>query len=250
MGFVSELKRRNVFRVGVAYALVAWLLMQIGQTLFPAFSVPDSIFRGMVIVLLLGFPVALLASWIYDITPDGIKRDSEVDRSVSITGQPSRKLDFAIIGLLAMAVVYLALDKFVLQGSDPEPVAANAIPEEPPLGERPSIAVLPFQNRSALKEDAYFVDGIHDDTLTQLAKISALTVIARTSVEQYRDTRIPVRQIARELGVAVILEGGVQRAGDRVRINIQLIDASNEAHLWAETYDRQHTAPNIFAIQT
>ena len=128
--------------------------------------------------------------------------------------------------------------------------AEQAIPPQRVAEERPSLAVLPFQNRSTLEEDAYFVDGIHDDILTQLAKIGGLTVIARTSVEQFRDTRMPVRQIAEQLGVTTILEGGVQRAGDRVRINIQLIDATNEAHLWAETYDKQLTAVNIFAIQT
>jgi TolB-like protein/Flp pilus assembly protein TadD len=250
MDFVNELKRRNVFRVGMAYVLAAWLLIQIAEALFPAFNVPDSILRGMVFVLLLGFPVALLVSWIYDITPEGIKRDSETVPSDSISRQPRRKLDFTIIGLLAVAVVYFAIDKFVLQTPEEDPVAEQAIPPQRVAEERPSLAVLPFQNRSTLEEDAYFVDGIHDDILTQLAKIGGLTVIARTSVEQFRDTRMPVRQIAEQLGVTTILEGGVQRAGDRVRINIQLIDATNEAHLWAETYDKQLTAVNIFAIQT
>jgi len=250
MGFVSELKRRNVFRVGIAYVLAAWLLVQIGEALFPAFNVPDSIFRGMVIVLFLGFPVALLVSWIYDITPEGIRRDSETDPSDLSSRQTGRKLDFAVIGLLAVAVAYFAVDKFVLQTPEQEPVAEQAIPEQPLTGERPSVAVLPFQNRSALEEDAYFVDGIHDDILTQLSKIGALTVIARTSVEQFRDTQLPVREIARLLGVSAIIEGGVQRAGDRVRINVQFIDTTNEGHFWAETYDREINIENIFAIQT
>ncbi len=250
MGFVSELKRRNVFRVGIAYVLAAWLLVQIGEALFPAFNVPDSIFRGMVIVLFLGFPVALLVSWIYDITPEGIRRDSEADPPDSINRHKGRKLDLTIIGLLAVAVMYFAFDKFVLQTPEQESIAEQSILEQPLTGERPSVAVLPFQNRSALEEDAYFVDGIHDDILTQLSKIGALTVIARTSVEQFRDTQLPVREIARLLGVSAIIEGGVQRAGDRVRINVQFIDTTNEGHFWAETYDREINIENIFAIQT
>lgn len=250
MGFVSELKRRSVVRVGMAYALAAWLLVQIAETLFSAFNVPDSVFRGLVILLVLGFPAALLVSWIYDITPEGIRRDAGADAPDSSSRQTHHKLDVAIIGLLAVAVVYFAVDKFVLQEPAQESVAEQTTPLQSSPSIRPSIAVLPFQNRSTLEEDAFFVDGIHDDILTQLAKIGALTVIARTSVEQYRDTRIPVRQIAKQLGVTTILEGGVQRAGDRVRINIQLIDASNEAHLWAETYDKELNVENIFAIQT
>ncbi len=250
MGFISELKRRKVIRVSMAYVLAAWLLIQVGETLFSTFDVPESILRGMIIMLLLGFPVALLGSWIYEITPEGIKRDLGTEASDSISRQTSRKMDFAIIGLLAIAVAYFAIDKFVLKQPAQEHAAEQAVPEQTFSGDHRSVAVLPFQNRSALKEDAFFVDGIHDDILTQLAKVGTLTVIARTSVEQFRDTQLSVRQIAKQLGVTTILEGGVQRAGDRVRINIQLIDASNEAHLWAETYDKELNVENIFAIQT
>jgi len=250
MGFLSELKRRDVFRPAAAYALAAWLLVQVGEAVFPAFGVPDAIFRGMVIVLLMGFPVVLLVSWVYQMTPDGLKRESSTDSAVVRAGHTGRKLDFIIIGLLAAAVVYFAADKFLFNSGDTSDRAAADNPEHSAAVDRPSIAVLPFKNRSDLEQDAYFVDGIHDDILTQLAKMSSLTVIARTSVEQFRDTQLSISEIARRLGVSALIEGGVQRAGDRVRINIQLIDASSEGHLWAETYDRELNAANIFAIQT
>jgi len=249
MQLFEELKRRNVFRVGVAYLLIAWLIVQVAETLFGTFGVPDSVFRGMVILLVLGFPVALLLSWIYDVTPSGIVRDSDTGEPASAAARPTRNLDLAIIGMLAVAIGFFAVDRFVdrLPATRTEP-EDQAVAESETTGQ--TIAVLPFQNRSAREEDAYFVDGIHDDILTHLSKARSLTVIARTSVEQFRDTQLPVRDIAEKLGVSAIVEGGVQRAGDRVRISVQLIDATNESHLWAEIYDRELNAANIFATQT
>jgi len=182
----------------------------------------------------------------------GIKLDKDVDRSETITHFTGRKLSFAVIGLVAVAMLYVVLDNYVLEkapSETAEELTQDSIPA--PVEIDKSIAVLPFRNRSALAEDAYFVDGIQDDILTHLARLSFLEkVISRTSMEQYRETTKSMRQIGQELGVAIILEGGVQRAGGRVRINVQLIDAATDEHLWVESYDRQLTAENIFAIQS
>ncbi len=254
--FFEELRRRNVLRVAIAYLAVSWLLIQVVETLFPIFGQSDALIRLVAILLIIGFPLILIFSWLYELTPEGLKLERDVDRSLSIVHHTGKKLDRAIIVVLTLALGYFAFDKFVLDpardAEREETVAKQARSEAlvESYGDR-SIAVLPFRNRSALAEDAYFVDGIHDDILTQLSKLSSLEkVISRTSMEQYRETTKAVPQIGQELDVAFILEGGVQRAGDTVRINAQLIDANSNAHLWAETYDRQLTAANIFAIQT
>ncbi|MCH8137167.1 MAG: tetratricopeptide repeat protein [Proteobacteria bacterium] len=198
----------------------------------------------MTALVLIGFPLALLFAWAFELTPEGLKLEKDVDRSRSITPQTGRKLDFMIIGVMAVAITYFLVDKFVWV--DEEPPSGVAVFEN-----RKSIAVLPFTDRSAAEEDAaFFAAGIHDDLLTQLGKISALKVISRTSVMQYKDTQKSIPQIARELGVATVLEGGVQRAGDRIRINMQLIDAVTDKHLWAETYDRDLSVTSIFDIQS
>ncbi len=176
-------------------------------------------------------------------TPEGLKKEKDVDRSQSITRQTGRKLDFIIIGVMAVAIAYFLVDKFVWVGE--EPATTAAVSEE-----RPSVAVLPFANRSANEDDAFFVDGIHDDLLSHISKIGSIKIISRTSVLQYRDTTKTIPQIAEELGVATVLEGGVQRAGEQVRINVQLIDARTDEHLWSEIYDRQLSAANIFTIQS
>ena len=185
----------------------------------------------------------MFLSWAYEITPEGVKREKDVDRSQSITHQTGRKLDFIIIGVMAVAIAYFLVDKFVWVGE--EPATTVAVSEE-----RPSVAVLPFANRSANEDDAFFVDGIHDDLLSHISKIGSIKTISRTSVLQYRDTTKTIPQIAEELGVATVLEGGVQRAGQQVRINVQLIDARTDEHLWSEIYDRQLSAANIFTIQS
>ncbi len=251
MALIAELKRRNVFRVGVAYAIVAWLLIEITATTFPILKLPDWSVTLVTVLVLIGFPLALIVAWAFELTPEGLKRETAVDRTESITHVTGRKLDFAIIGLLVITVVYFAVDKFVLQA---EPKQVEVVAEEIPAAEaierEKSIAVLPLANRSANEEDVFFVDGMHDDILTQISKIRALKVISRTSVMEYRDTTKNLKTIGQELGAATVLEGGVQRAGDRVRINVQLIDAATDEHLWADTYDRKLTAANIFTIQT
>ncbi len=243
MSFFKELKRRNVIRVAIAYAIVGWLLVEVASVVLPTLLLPDWTLRILVFFVILGFPLALIFAWAFELTPEGLKREHEVDRSESITHVTGRKLDFMIIGVMAVAIAYFLVDKFVWVGE--EPASTVAVSEE-----RPSIAVLPFANRSANEDDAFFVDGIHDDLLSHISKIGSIKTISRTSVLQFRDTTKTIPQIAKELGVTTVLEGGVQRAGEHVRINVQLIDAQTDEHLWSETYDRQLSAANIFAIQT
>lgn len=247
----GELKRRNVFRVGAAYLIAAWLVLQVLDLVLENIEAPAWIMQVILVFIALGFPIVLGFAWAFELTPEGVKRERDVDRSHSITTQTGRRLDRLIIVVLVIAVGVLLTDRFVLRTSaeaDPAESVAASIPSSAPS--RRSIAVLPFANRSNAPDDAFFVDGIHDDILTHLAKISSLKVISRTSVMQYRDTEKPMRQIGDELDVATVMEGSVQRAGDRVRINVQLIDANTDEHLWAEVYDRALTVSNIFDIQT
>ncbi len=243
----EELKRRNVLRVAIAYIVTAWLLLQVADVVLNNIEAPDWVFQAILLLVALGFPFAVIFAWAFELTPEGLKREHEVDRSESITLLTGRKLDFAIIGLLAIAVVFLVVDNYVLVGEPAPVVTEQTEPAIPPVEK--SIAVLPFANRSASEEDAFFVDGLHDDLLTQISKIGSIKTISRTSVMRYRDTDKSLPEIAEELGVVTIMEGGVQRVEDRVRINVQLIDALTDEHLWAETYDREMTTTDIFAIQ-
>ena len=249
MSYFDELKRRNVFKVGAAYVVTAWVLLQVASILLPTFHAPDWVLQAFTILLFLGFPVALLFAWAFELTPDGVRRERAGGEPTSEAPIPSRKLDYFIIAALSAALVLVVIDQYILEEQASSQTAVS--PVEPLTGHDLSIAVLPFRNRSAIDDDAYFVDGIHDDILTQLSKLSFLEkVISRTSVEQYRDTSKTIPQIGQELGVSNILEGGVQRAGDRVRINVQLIEANADEQVWAETFDRELTAANIFSIQT
>lgn len=240
--FLEELKRRNVVRVGLAYLVVAWLVLQMGEVIFDLLEVPAWAGKLLIAFLLLGLPIALFFAWAFELTPDGIKREKDVDRSTSITKTTGRQLDYMIIAVLVVAVGFLVVHNYVLDSDAPETLA--------PETSLKSIAVLPFENRSAEPDTQYFADGVHDDLLTQLARIGDLKVISRTSVLEYRDTQKNMRQIGAELGVATLLEGAVQRAGNRVRINAQLIDAATDDHVWAETFDKELTPDNIFDIQT
>src|SRR5438552_10390847 len=207
--FFAELKRRKVHRVAIAYAVASWLLIQIATQVFPFFEIPNWAVRLVVLVLVLGFPIALILSWIFDLTPQGIRRTEERN------------------GSLALLPV--------------GPAATRNIPEK-------SIAVLPFENLSDNKENDYFAAGVHDDVLSNLAKVADLKVISRTSVQQFKSGSRNVREIGAALGVAHILEGTARRVGNRVRVNAQLIDARTDAHLWAETFDREIT--DLFALQS
>ena len=273
MSFFVELKRRNVFRVGIAYVIGGWLLLQLTDVLSQLLDLPEVVGRIIVLLVAIGLPVALFFAWAFEMTPEGVKREKDVDRSQSITNVTGQKLNNFIIGVLVVALTYFAIDKFILApgraqpGSEPFSQQAGeptAIDEEKraltPIEATPSsteahkndksIAVLPFTNRSPNADDAYFTDGVHDDLLTQLAKIDAFSVISRTSVLEYRDTAKNLKQIGEELGVGNIMEGAVQRSGNRVRINVQLIDAVSDEHLWAEVYDRELTTENLFDIQS
>ena len=260
MNFFTELKRRNVVKVGIAYVVASWLLLQLTEVLVELLDLPDVAGRFVILILIIGFVPALIFAWAFEMTPEGIKREKDVDRSESITRQTGRKLDFTIIGMLAVVAAYFFWESRLQEkGSDPfiqgtEQAASSAPGEEENRGLTPlndhSIAVLPFANRSMQQEDQFFTDGIHDDLLTQLAQIDDLKVISRTSVMEYRDTTKKIPEIAAELGVGKILEGGVQRAGQRIRINAQLIDVNTDEHLWAETFDREMTVENIFDIQS
>jgi TolB-like protein/Tfp pilus assembly protein PilF len=265
MNFIAELKRRNVFRVGIAYIVGGWLLLQLTDVLSELLDLPDVVGRVIVLVVAIGLPVALFFAWAFEMTPEGVKLEKEVDRSQSITPNTGRKLNNTILIMMALAIGYLLFDKLsgpAQPGSEPfsqqnssqttetdEKRALTSV--EANSGDKSkSIAVLPFTNRSPNADDAYFTDGIHDDLLTQLAKIDAFSVISRTSVMEYRETTKNLKQIGEELGVGNIMEGAVQRSGNRVRINVQLIDAGSDEHLWAEVYDRELTTENLFDIQS
>ena len=233
---ISELRKRSVFRVGIAYGVIAWILAQVADLVLDAFPAPDWVMQAILLVLALGFPLTLFLAWAFEMTPEGIKREEDVDRSSS---RGRRRLDVLIAGGLIVAVGLFWLGRFVWIGGEPGPRV-----------DRRSIAAIPFENLSRDEGNVPFTRGIHDDLLTQLSKIGSIKTISRTSVLQYRDTTKTIPDIASELGVATILAGGVQRSGDRVRINVRLIDAATDEPLWAETYDRQLNAVNIFAIQS
>ena len=246
--FFAELKRRNVYKVAVAYAVVGWLVMQVAATVVPALHLPEAITSAVVVLVLLGFPVALVLAWAFEVTPEGIKRADEVAPNESITVQTGRKLAALTI---VVALVAAGLFAFRAVRSNQTKTAApplSALARPAAIPEK-SIAVLPFENLSEEKQNAFFADGVQDEILTDLAKVADLKVISRTSVMQYRNTAArDLRQIGQQLGVAHVLEGSVQRAGNQVRVNAQLIDARNDAHLWAHTYDRE--LADVFAIQS
>jgi TolB-like protein/Tfp pilus assembly protein PilF len=235
--FFAELQRRNVYRVAVAYGVVSWLLVQIATQVFPFFEIPNWATRLVVIVLLLGLPVALVLAWIFELTPEGIKRTDEVEPHKSIRHSTGRKLDFVIIGVLLVVIGVFTFNA----------LRQRKRPDLPNILEK-SIAVLPFENRSEEKANAYLADGIQDEILTRLSKIADLKVISRTSTEHYRTAPENLREIAKQLGVAHILEGSVQKSGDAVRVNVQLIKAANDSHLWGDTFDRKLT--DIFSVES
>ena len=259
MIFINELKRRNVIRVGIAYLAIAWLFIQVAEATFPAFGFSNNALRILIVVLAAGLVPALVFSWAFEFTPEGIRKEKDVDRNASVTPQTGKKLDRVIMVVLALAVGYFLIDRLVLSPEREAEIAAQAQKagaeqalEEARLGlfMEKSIAVLPFVNRSSESGDEFFTDGMHDELLTRLAKIAALKVISRTSVLKYRNSNKTMAEIAEELSVATILEGAVQRAGNQVRINVQLIDARTDEHLWAELFDRELTTENLFAIQS
>jgi len=238
MSFFDELKRRNVFRVGVAYVIVAWLLIQVTDVVLNNIEAPTWVFQSILLLLIIGFPLALTLAWAFELTPEGIKKEKDVDRSEPITHLTGRKLDFAIIGLMAVAILYLILDNYVLEKTSLE--TAEAVADK-------SVAVLPFVPLSSGEDDGYFAAGLTEEILNALAQLPELQVTARTSSFFFKGQNIPVPEIAARLNVAHIVEGSVRRDGEQVRITAQLIHASDGFHLWSQSYDR--TLDDVFAVQ-
>lgn len=228
----AELKRRNVYKVAVAYAVVAWLLIQAGSILFPTFEAPAWVMKVFVTIVAAGFPVALVLAWAFEVTPEGIKRAEDVSPHESIARRTGRKIVATTIVLALIAAGLLAFQLLRPKPAAMRPVAATSAVTEK------SIAVLPFANLSEDKANAYFAEGIQDEILTRLSKIADLKVISRTSTLRYQGAPNNLREIAQQLDVANILEGSVQKAGGQVRVTVQLINALNDSHLWAETFDR------------
>ena len=252
MNLFSELRRRNVIRVAIGYLAASWLLIQIVETLFPIYGLSDGAIRSVVTILAIGFVPALLASWAFEWTPEGLKKDSDVDRSAGDAATGSKTFDRIVIVVLVLALGFFAVDKFVLdpaRDAQREVALAEQIRTEVRVGafgDR-SIAVLPFVNMSSDPEQDYFSDGITEELLNLLTRIPQLRVISRSSSFIYRDANIDVPSIAEKLNVAHILEGSVRKSGNRVRITVQLIEAQTDTHLWSATFDRE--LDDIFAIQ-
>ncbi len=252
--FFAELKRRNVYKVAVAYVVVAWLLLQAASIFLPAFDAPPWVMKIFIIVIILGFPVALIFSWAFEITPEGIKLESEIEPSRSIARRTGRKIVAVTIALAVVAAGLFVYQTVRSVGTDRRAVRSADTEEDGRRSAAPlpipnkSIAVLPFDNLSRDPDNAYFCEGVQDEILTRLARVADLKVISRTSTQHFKSTPDNLPQIAKQLGVAHILEGSVQKANDQVRVNVQLINAQSDAHLWADTYDRKLT--DIFAVET
>ena len=248
--FFAELKRRNVLRMAGLYLVGAWLVVQVAGTVLPMFGAPEWLPRTIVVLLAIAFVPAVIFSWVFELTPQGLKRDEDVAPEQSIAPQTGRRMDRTIIVVLVLALGYFAFDKFVLTPRREAALVSSAVPNESKsvINEK-SIAVLPFENLSRDPDNAFFTDGVQDEILTDLAKIADLKVISRASVMQYK-TGIArnLRKIGEELGVAHVVEGSVQRAANKIRVNAQLVDARTDAHLWAQTYDRD--LADVFAIQS
>ena len=254
MGLITELRRRNVFRVAVAYIIGAWLLLQATEVLSSLLELPPVVGKVVVLVLAIGLLPAIILAWVYELTPDGLKRDSEVDRSQSIAGRTGRRLNLLIIAMLMVVAAYFFWESRFKPATtgDGQAVKATEFPfEQPPA--KPgavadkSIAVLPFVNMSAEVENEYFADGLSEEILNRLAQVSQLRVIGRTSSFAFKGENQDLREIGRTLGADHILEGSVRRQGDKVRVTAQLIASGDGAHLWSNTYDRQ--MDDVFLIQ-
>jgi len=244
--FFAEVKRRNVYKVAAAYGVVAWLLTEIATQVLPFFEIPNWGVRLIVLAIVIGFPIALVIAWAFELTPEGLKRTEIADAEFPLGRSPKRAWIFIVIIAGAISVGLFFLGRYTTsrtlsteQGQPP--ASAESLPQK-------SIAVLPFDNLSRDPDNAYFAEGIQDEILTRLAKVADLKVISRTSTQKYKSAPDNLRDIAKQLGVLNILEGSVQRAADQVRVTVQLINATTDAHLWAETYDRKLT--DIFAVES
>jgi TolB-like protein/Tfp pilus assembly protein PilF len=239
--FFTELKRRNVYKVAVAYAVVAWLLIQVATQVFPFFEFPNWAVQMVVLAVVIGFPIAVVCSWAFEMTPEGIKLERDIDRRV--TRKTGRKLTALITVVAALAAGVTAFRFLHSERGNAERQAALGVEIE-----SKSIAVLPFENLSEEKANAYFAEGIQDEILTRLSKIADLKVISRTSTQRYKSAPENLPEIARQLGVAHILEGSVQKQGDAVHVTVQLIKAATDSHVWADSFDRKLT--DIFSVES
>ncbi len=262
MSLFDELKRRNVFRVGIAYVLMGWVLLQGADFVLDLIGAPEWVIRALAVVVVIGLPIALFFAWAFELTPEGIKREAEVDRSASITPRTGRRMDRGIIVLLALVVGWFLFDEFYLEPREaaPTPVAVtgegevkvegeDAAPEmstNPPGAPR-TVAVLPFRAMSSGEDDEYFADGLTEEILNALAHVPGLSVTSRTSAFHFKDQDLPIGEIAEQLGVDHVVEGSVRRSGDRLRVTAQLIRAGDDSHLWSENYDR--TDADAIAVQ-
>ena len=271
MSLFEELKRRNVFRVGIAYLVLGWVLLQVVGVVVPILQLPDWVARFVLLMLLIGFPLILIFAWAFELTPEGIRREKDVDRSKSVTSQTGRKLDRVIIGCLTLAVVLLLADRFwdkgkvemgsAEMGSEPfsdkvaqvsaaerekgsDPISGSLTPVE---SAEISVAVLPFVNMSDDASNEYFSDGISEELLNVLVRVEGLRVPSRTSSFSFKGSDKNIAEIGKELKVDHVLEGSVRKAGDRIRVTAQLIDVNTDTHLWSETYTRK--VDDIFAVQ-
>jgi TolB-like protein/Tfp pilus assembly protein PilF len=250
MNFISELKRRNVIRMAGLYVVGAWLILQVSETLLPIFDTPNWVLKLLVYGLFIGFIPTMIVAWIFELTPDGLKRDEDVVPDQSIAPQTARRMERMIIALFAFALIFFAFDKFVLAPKREAVLVTEAVQAsknvKPAVSDN-SIAVMPFVNMSSDKEQEYFSDGMTEEILNALANVPNLAVTARTSVFSLKGQNKDIREIGKLLGVAYVLEGSVRKAGDEVRITAQLIRADNGFHLWSETYDRK--LENVFDLQ-
>jgi TolB-like protein len=275
-GLFAELKRRNVFRVGAAYLVVGWLLIEVADTVFPRLNLPDWTVTFVIAMLLLGLPVALFLAWAFELTPEGVKRTEDVAQDASVTPQTGRTIDKLILVGMVVVVAVIVVDRFLLKDREPDGPAPAAAQEarspvdevapatvpatdgaatqlvapvtaEAQAAEASGIAVLPFLNMSPDPENAYFADGISEELLNILAGVEGLKVASRTSAFSFKGKDTPIPEIARQLGVRHVLEGSVRKQGQRVRITAQLIEAGNDAHLWSQTYERELV--DIFRVQ-
>jgi TolB-like protein len=236
--FFAELKRRNVYKVAVAYAVVSWLLVQVATQVFPFLEIPNWIVRLVIVFVAIGFPIALVIAWAFEATLEGIKRTEVADAMPAVAGQKKHAWIYIVVIGAAISVVLFFLGRYTMRTS----IAPSSGPPAK------SIAVLPFDNLSRDPDNAYFAEGVQDEILTRLAKVADLKVISRTSTQRFKSAPSDLREIAKQLGVANILEGSVQKANDQVRVNVQLINALTDAHLWADTYDRKLI--DIFSVES
>ncbi len=256
MNFIAELKRRNVIRMAGLYLVGAWLMVQVAETLLPIFHTPDWVLQALVVVVALGFVPVLVFSWVFELTPDGLKRDADVLPTQSIAPQTARRMNHLIVAGLVLVIVLLVVERMSGPLSDAavpanaKSAASESGPDtlsQPPVKRDKSIAVLAFSNLSEDAANEYFADGISEELLNVLAKVPSLKVAARTSAFHFKGKDTPIPEIARQLGVAYVVEGSVRRAGDSVRITAQLISAADGFHVWSESYDRELT--DVFALQ-